>query len=677
MATTLPNFELAPVRRPTVSNGVRVTGANPDAGTSSIDVANLQDDFEKKHPFAPTGNFIAPPQLQPQEGNAPRANYHLPEDNAENANTMLRSESIARANMAPSRGVRMSAATPNPGTTALNIADLQAGFEKEHPFAPAGSFTPPRANYDLREINSENAQTQQRNETAARGNVAAMAALLAPSSVAMDGAAYGLPGGGGRASGTGGGGSRSASAGGYGQAQPLDPILASAIGLDEMKTADARDDVVSQLFRAGALPSANDTREIRANKTAYLEKRLADTARAAYDGGPAVRAPGSPMYTGTAQPGANTIDTNFKVPTDNRTYLTSANARPAQPRQNTIDTNFAVPTDNRTYLTSANAPAQPPRQNTINTNFAVPTDNRTYLTSENATANAGPAQPRGNTITPNFAVPTDNRTYVTSARQQADAPAPSNARLTGDLADLARSLQAPRAAPVAGSKGYRQEAIPGGGSVIRDVATNEILEPSKVVKPEKPVELTPLTSAEIDKVGALEQAQTDLNVLKQAYMDIGRTRDPKTGEMVGKTDVDFGGPLAGRLKGLGIFGQNETITRLNNLMAAATGNLAKGVLREVGQLTKEEYDRYQSLFPSPKDTAAVRARKFEDLSARLTKGIESTLGTFKASGRDVSGFEKRFGQNTAPASDAAPSVTISPEAARAELARRAAARKPQ
>lgn len=142
-----------------------------------------------------------------------------------------------------------------------------------------------------------------------------------------------------------------------------------------------------------------------------------------------------------------------------------------------------------------------------------------------------------------------------------------------------------------------------------------------------------LTAQELQAVSAIQQSGRDLDSLEEAFTALG--------------DADYGGPLMGRIKALNPADPN--ISRITNLIAGATPNLARGVFREVGVLTDEDIKRYQKLLPSHADTAAQRKQKFADLRTRLGQSSKQQLETLKAAGRDVDGLIEKLGTKEPPA----------------------------
>ena len=154
-----------------------------------------------------------------------------------------------------------------------------------------------------------------------------------------------------------------------------------------------------------------------------------------------------------------------------------------------------------------------------------------------------------------------------------------------------------------------------------------------------------LTAEEVNRIAALDQAETDLNSLEEIFKGLG---------------ANYGGPVSGRVKSIVMGGQNPNISMIDNAITAATPNLARGVFREVGVLTDEDIKRYKSLLPAATDTEEVRARKVKQLRERISKGREEMMSSLKGAGRNVSGFD---GGKAGPAT-ASPTRFDSEEAAR-------------
>lgn len=141
-----------------------------------------------------------------------------------------------------------------------------------------------------------------------------------------------------------------------------------------------------------------------------------------------------------------------------------------------------------------------------------------------------------------------------------------------------------------------------------------------------------LTAEEVARIASVNQAETDLDILEKMYSEL---------------DPDYGGPISGRFKDAVGAGQNPHIAGLQNAIVAATPNLARGVFREVGVLTKDDIARYQTLLPSPYDTKEVRAVKMKQLRERLATGKKEMVASLKSAGRNVEGFTEESA--TAPA----------------------------
>jgi hypothetical protein len=203
--------------------------------------------------------------------------------------------------------------------------------------------------------------------------------------------------------------------------------------------------------------------------------------------------------------------------------------------------------------------------------------------------------------------------------------------------------------PKPGSQGYKTTEIPGLGTIVADAATGDVIPSSSFNRPDRKTDEKALTQTEIQQVNALQQSARDLKALEDAFTAI--------------KDADFGGPVAGRA--LALDPTNVNVSRIQNLVTAATPNLARGVFREVGVLTDQDVARYQKLLPNVTDTAAQRTQKLQDLRTRLAATLDEQLGTLQAAGRDVSGIRERI-----LGKEAAPKATITPEQARAELERR-------
>lgn len=132
-----------------------------------------------------------------------------------------------------------------------------------------------------------------------------------------------------------------------------------------------------------------------------------------------------------------------------------------------------------------------------------------------------------------------------------------------------------------------------------------------------------LTQTEVANLAALNQASSDLDTLENIYKELG---------------PDYGGPVVGRLKSWFMGGQNPNISAINNSVAGATPNVARGVFREVGVLTDADRAEYKKLFPEATDTEQVRSVKLKQLRARIKQGKKEILDTLKAAGRDVREF---------------------------------------
>lgn len=221
-----------------------------------------------------------------------------------------------------------------------------------------------------------------------------------------------------------------------------------------------------------------------------------------------------------------------------------------------------------------------------------------------------------------------------------------------------------------GSRGFTTTDIPGAGKLVKDNASGKFLgsgDFSKVSDPKDKI----LSDAETQNVQALQQSKRDLDTMEAAYKEL---KDP-----------DYGGPIAGRVRSAVSLGSDPNIARLNNLVTAATPNLARGVFRERGVLTDADVARYQKLLPNVNDTAAQRTQKFADLRSRLEASTKETLATLEASGRDVADLRTHImgpapvagaPNNSAPNNPVKlPPGSITAEQARAEIARRRAAKK--
>ncbi len=210
----------------------------------------------------------------------------------------------------------------------------------------------------------------------------------------------------------------------------------------------------------------------------------------------------------------------------------------------------------------------------------------------------------------------------------ADGGAPSTQDMAGEFNRL--SAQAGRK-PMPGSAGTRKEEIEGVGTLVRDNATGELVDSGKINKPDdKKNEQKSLTQTEIQSINSLQQAGRDLSSLEGAFKEIG--------------DKDFGGPIAGRARsGLNaVLGNDPNVTRIKNLVTAATPNLARGVFRETGVLTDADVERYKVLLPNVNDTPAQRSQKIADLRKRQVETIDEQLATLKAAGRDVTGLREKI-----------------------------------
>lgn len=239
---------------------------------------------------------------------------------------------------------------------------------------------------------------------------------------------------------------------------------------------------------------------------------------------------------------------------------------------------------------------------------------------------------------------------------------------TGDAANLYRTLQ--RSAGRPGSLGYKTTDIPGAGKLVMDTATGKYLGSGDFSKISDPKDKQ-LSDAESQNITALQQSKRDLDALQGAFDQL---KDP-----------DYGGPLAGRLRKLTTFGTDPNIARIENMITGSTPNLARGVFREKGTLTDKDIDRYKTLLPNVNDTAAQRKQKFDDLRSRLDQATTETLATLEASGRDVADLRTHIMGPAAAAgtpNNSAPNNpvklqpgSITAEQARAEIARRRAAKK--
>lgn len=215
---------------------------------------------------------------------------------------------------------------------------------------------------------------------------------------------------------------------------------------------------------------------------------------------------------------------------------------------------------------------------------------------------------------------------------------PEHMQALNGMARLAL-LRQPPAGP--GSMGYGALEVPGVGQMVVDRATGEPVDSGKLIRPDRKTDEKALTQTEIQQIGALQQSSRDLAALEAAFNEMG--------------DEHFGGPVSGRLKALDP--TNVNVSRIENLVTAATPNLARGVFREVGVLTDTDVARYQKLLPNVNDTAAQRKQKFADLRARLSATSKETLGTLKSAGRDVAGLEERlFAATPAAPADAAAGI---------------------
>lgn len=222
--------------------------------------------------------------------------------------------------------------------------------------------------------------------------------------------------------------------------------------------------------------------------------------------------------------------------------------------------------------------------------------------------------------------------------------------LTPQVVELARMLSKGQQAPAS----YQTIDVPGAGKMVVDAATGAPVDAAKIIKPsmssdagpqissdgkyqrsgpndewkpipEKKNDAKALTSQELQRIESLNQTERDLNMLEQAYKEVG---------------ADWGGPVAGRIKGMDPTDPN--VSRIDSLVTGATPNLARGVFHEVGVLTDRDVDRYKALLPSRTDTEAQRKQKFADLRTRLKSARAETIATLKAAGRDVDGLENMF-----------------------------------
>jgi hypothetical protein len=200
---------------------------------------------------------------------------------------------------------------------------------------------------------------------------------------------------------------------------------------------------------------------------------------------------------------------------------------------------------------------------------------------------------------------------------------------------------------VPGSAGYTPREVPGMGTMLTDNATGELVDSGKIQRPDRKTDEKALTAQEIQQLQALQQSDRDLKTLEAAYADI---KDP-----------NWGGPVAARLNSVASMGTDTNLSRIDNLVTAATPNLARGVFREVGVLTDEDVKRYKALLPGSTDTLAQRQQKFKDLRARLAESKRETLATLKAAGRDVAGLEDKATAEAATAKPAKPSAAAFPE----------------
>jgi hypothetical protein len=174
------------------------------------------------------------------------------------------------------------------------------------------------------------------------------------------------------------------------------------------------------------------------------------------------------------------------------------------------------------------------------------------------------------------------------------------------------------------------------GTVAQEIFLKDGRPTGKGLLGDKVIDLSPpnmdgkdLSEGEVSRLASLKQAEKDLDALEKLYVERG---------------ADYGGPFSGRARKIlgapAILGSNEGVVSLENAITAAVPNLARGVFREVGVLTKEDEARYKSLLPGPYDSDAVRKVKMDQLRARLKDGMGETMKTLKSAGRDVTGFEQ-------------------------------------
>lgn len=245
-----------------------------------------------------------------------------------------------------------------------------------------------------------------------------------------------------------------------------------------------------------------------------------------------------------------------------------------------------------------------------------------------------------------------------------DATAAGGGVTAGDAAAAYRRYQMTAGRP--GALGYETVNIPGVGTLVKDRATGQPLSQKDFAKTTDPKEKA-LSDQELQQVTALQQSKRDLDSIESAYNELH--------------DPNYGGPVGGRLDAL--LPGNPKVQRLQNLVTAATPNLARGVFRERGVLTDADVQRYQKLVPSVNDTAAQRTQKLADLRSRLEASTNDTLATLEASGRDVTDLRTHImgpnaaapGGNSAPNNASLAAGSITPDQARAEIARRRASKK--
>lgn len=154
--------------------------------------------------------------------------------------------------------------------------------------------------------------------------------------------------------------------------------------------------------------------------------------------------------------------------------------------------------------------------------------------------------------------------------------------------------------------------------------------------PENKASERKLTAEEMKRLGAVRQAGSNVDYLAKFY---GLQPAGDGGyEPIPGADVNWGGPLMGRLKPwlsafTGHSASPSYAARHSNargLVTAMVPNLARGVFGEVGELTAADQRRYEALVPTEYDTMAQRAAKLrllQDYLASTTAALDELYGT--------------------------------------------------